>query len=117
MAAAPGAPTDMLDPSAAPASGDSEDPSTDDDSQGFTIEIEVDGQGNITVSLEDASQEANEGQGEDAQGTPAKNIADALKIAKEMYLAESGEAGGGSDQAMWDEEAAKRGSPTATGSY
>ena len=114
MAATSAAPTDMLDPSAA--GGDSEDPSQDQDTGGFTIEIEVDGQGNITVSLESAAQESSEGQGgtDDAEGTPAKNIADALKIAKEMYLAESGEAGG-DQQGMWNEEAAKRGSPTATG--
>ena len=112
-----GAPMDMMsaDP-AASASGDSEGAS-DSDTGGFVIEIEVDGQGNITVSLEDAAQEASEGQGgapeDESQATPAKSIEEALKIAKKMYLAESGEAGV-SPQDAWNQEAALRKPPTAT---
>ena len=103
------------DPASA-AGGDSEG-ADDQDTGGFTIEIEVDSQGNLTVSLESASQEASEGQGQqdDQEGTPAKSIDEALKIAREMYAAESGEAGGMSAQDAWNQEAASRAPATATG--
>lgn len=82
---------------------------------GFSIEIACDSQGNITVSLESGKQEAAEGSAPEEQGSPAQSIDDALKIAKEMYLAETGEAGGPAPQDVWNEEAAKRGPATATG--
>jgi len=79
------------------------------ESAGFSIEIAVDGQGNLSVSLESAGQEAAESAG---QATPAQSIDEALKIAKEMYAAESG--AGANPQAMWNQEAATRGPATAT---
>ena len=85
---------------------------------GFCIEIEVDGQGNLSVSYESGEQEAAEraatGGGEEG-GTPAKSIEEALKIAKRLYYQYA--AGGAAPEDMWNEEAAKRQPATATAGY
>ena len=101
---------------ASAASPDAASAAGGDSDQGFTIEINVDSTGAITVELESSDQEASEtDEGSDADaatGTPAKDINDALKIAKEMYQAQLN--GGQSPQAMWNSEAATRGAATAT---
>ena len=111
--ATPGAPMDMMSADPAASAGGSEEGAGDTDTGGYCIEIEVDSQGNISVSLEDAKQESAEGAESEDPGTPAKSIDDALKIAREMYAAESGEAGA-SPEDQWNQEAAKRAPPTAT---
>lgn len=108
MAAMPGAePTDLL--SSDPAFDADSGASTDQD-QGFSIEINVDGEGNITVECESAN-DADSDEGSEG-GQSAPTIDAALKIAKQMYLAQSN--GGVSPQAAWDQEAAARGPATAT---
>ena len=69
------------------ASGD--DTSGTGASQGYTIEISVDGSGSITVGVEPAADEADEAsEGEGGQGenmTPVGSIKEALAWALEVY--------------------------------
>ena len=88
-----------LDPTMTDAESPAED-SAEPGEEGFTIEIEVAGDGSITVSMESASQESAEGSGEDSEGTPAKDIGEALKIALSMYR----EASGGTDSTAANEQ-------------
>lgn len=101
------------------------DPSmqSDSDTGGYTIEIEVDSDGSISVSCESDQQEGDETQGgpdDDSSSTPAKDINDALSIAKQIY-ASNGKMPSGQDDGMkdaqsgYDSQAAKRimgGGPT-----
>jgi hypothetical protein len=65
------------------------DPGTDapdDTSNGYTIEIKVDGSGAITLSVEPAADEAAEEQGEGAEsGQPVKNIKEACSLVMDIF--------------------------------
>jgi len=74
-------PTQAQDPS--------QDAAPDDDSQdqdqGYTIEIKVAGDGSMTYSVEPGSEEAEEegGEGAEPSGTPVKSLADLIAKIKE----------------------------------
>lgn len=67
----------------------------DEADTGYTIEIEVAGDGSITVSAETSAQEESEGSGESAEGadgssgdnegTPVDSIEEALDLAKQIF--------------------------------
>ena len=54
---------------------------------GYTVELEVAGDGTMTVSVESAGQESAESGGEDAAGTPVKSIKEALALILEIVKA------------------------------
>ena len=114
-------------PAADPSTDPSADPSAtggDDDQGGYTIEIEVSGDGSITVSVESAATEGAESTGDEskdeASAQPAANIKEALTLALGAYknngqLPDAKGANDQFDQGFGSGPGGASGSPAAAG--